>query len=106
MSEETAVTEHNDGGETHAHEHPNYLAILILLAIITALEISLPLLDLLAGISLTREVEVGLLLTMMVSKAALVIMFYMHLVTEKMVYTLIFALPVLFAVGFTIFLML
>lgn len=98
MSDETtAVVE-----PTHAdakHEHPNYVLIFVVLAVITLVEIIVPVL-----IDMPREPLILLLAGLMVAKAVLVALFYMHLITERALYAIVFSVPIVFAVIFTLFL--
>lgn len=75
---------------THAsHPEPNYLGVIMVLAVLTAVEIAvvfMPLPKLIIGILL-----VGLALT----KAIIVAMFFMHLKFEKKTLALIAATPLL-----------
>lgn len=100
MSNETMTTTHD--AAPVAEETPNYFVIFVILFVITAVEIALPLIGLLTGTPFNKEVETGLLLTLMVTKTALVIMFYMHLLTEKIIYAVVFSIPVLMAVFFMV----
>lgn len=85
--------------EEHEEGHPNYVAIFVVLFIITAGEVGASFAS-----SIPRELLVTTLLTLMAAKAALVVLFYMHLINEKVTYAIIFGIPIVFAVIFTLFL--
>jgi cytochrome c oxidase subunit 4 len=89
---------------THdTHKHPNYLAVFIVLAVITAI---ITLVELFApNPVIPRAVLNVFYITMSVTKAVLVAMFYMHLKFDSRVYTALFGVPVLFAV-FLLFMLL
>lgn len=79
--------------DTHeGKRHINPVWVFVILTIGTILEIGITL------IHLPREILIPSLLAMSFSKAALVAGYYMHLRYEKLVYTLIFITPAIFAV--------
>ena len=69
---------------------PNYLGVFIALAVLTALEI---------GVTYTPLPRIPILIPLALIKAALVVMFYMHLKFDKRVYTLIFGAGLLMGLG-------
>lgn len=78
-----------------ARPHPNYLLVFIVLAVITAMITGV---ELLANQIVPRPLLNIFFITMSVIKATLVAMFYMHLKHDSRLYTVLFGLPVLFAV--------
>lgn len=78
------------------HEHRStgvYLAVAGVLTIITLVEVGVFYVPALQG------VLVPLLLVLSGAKFALVVMFYMHLKTDHKLFTLIFTVPLLIAIG-------
>ncbi len=74
---------------SHDHQEPNYMAVFYILAILTGLEIGviyLPISKLIIGL---------LLVSMAVSKAVLVAMYFMHLKFEKPTLGIIALTPLL-----------
>ncbi|RME74743.1 MAG: hypothetical protein D6784_09335 [Chloroflexi bacterium] len=80
------------------HKHPNYLAVFIVLAIITAIITGVELMS--KSLPIPVEYLNVFYIAMSVTKATLVAMFYMHLKQDSRVYTVLFGIPVLFAVFF------
>jgi caa(3)-type oxidase subunit IV len=81
-----------------SQKHPSYLeyiGVFVALAVLTGLEIAAS--QMLPAVSPFR---VPLLLGIAVGKAALVILFYMHLKYDSRVFGVIFLIPVFHAVGF------
>jgi cytochrome c oxidase subunit 4 len=69
---------------------PNYLGVFLALTILTALEI---------GVTYLPLPRIPILIPLALIKAALVVMFYMHLRFDKRVYTLIFGAGLLLGLG-------
>ena len=69
---------------------PNYLGVFVVLAVLTALEI---------GVTYLPLPRIPILIPLALIKAALVVMFYMHLKFDKRVYTLIFGAGLLMGLG-------
>jgi cytochrome c oxidase subunit IV len=69
---------------------PNYLGVFIALAVLTAIEI---------GVTYLPLPRIPVLIPLALIKAALVVMFYMHLKFDKRVYTLIFGAGLLMGLG-------
>jgi cytochrome c oxidase subunit 4 len=69
---------------------PNYLGVFVALAVLTALEI---------GVTYLPLPRIPILIPLALIKAALVVMFYMHLKFDKKVYTLIFGAGLLMGLG-------
>ena len=93
-------------GEAPAHEHGHpgakeYLAIAMVLSVLTAIEVAV------FYIPSLKSILVPALLTLSTVKFALVAMFYMHLRYESLAYTVIFATLLLFAmvVTFSVFIL-
>lgn len=81
---------------TNAHGHPStgvYLAVAGILTIITLVEVGV------FYVPALQSVLAPILLTLSAAKFALVVMFYMHLKTDHKLFTLVFTLPLLIAVG-------
>jgi cytochrome c oxidase subunit 4 len=87
------------------HKHPNYLAVFFALAVLTAAITSIELLAQNGVITWPRPVLNSAYLAMSITKAVLVALFYMHLKFDSFLYTVLFGLPVLFAVVFFILLL-
>lgn len=82
--------------KTQTH-HPNYLAVYITLTVITLLITGVELyMNFLSFIP--REVIYAFFLLMSFIKATLVAMYYMHLKFDSRIYSVLFGLPVAFAV--------
>lgn len=82
--------------------HPGtgtYVAVAIILTIITLVEVGV------FYVPAFRPVLVPVLLVLSAAKFALVVMFYMHLKSDHKLFTLVFSVPLLFAVGVAIALM-
>lgn len=69
---------------------PYYLGVFVVLAVLTALEI---------GVTYLPLPRIPILIPLALIKAALVVMFYMHLKFDKRVYTLIFGAGLLMGLG-------
>ncbi len=83
---------------TKTYHSPNYLAVFLVLAVITALITGIELyISYLSFIP--QEYIHAMFVVMAVIKATLVAMYYMHLKFDSRIYTLLFGLPVLFAIG-------
>jgi cytochrome c oxidase subunit 4 len=79
--------------DTHAGQrHINPVLVFVILTVITVVEIAITLFH------LPKSFLVPALLAMSFAKAALVAAYYMHLRYEKLMYTIIFITPALFAV--------
>lgn len=79
---------HADGADEGRH-HPNYIAVWAGLAVLTAIEVGV------AYLSLPREVIVLTMLGLMLWKALLVALYFMHLRFERTRVVLIAAAPFL-----------
>lgn len=87
---------------TQAHDRPNYLAVFVALAVITAIITAV---ELSSGyLGLPRPVLNAFYVAMAVAKATLVAMYYMHLKQDSRLYTALFVTPAMFAVVFIIML--
>jgi caa(3)-type oxidase subunit IV len=84
------------------HNHPNYLAVFIALALITALITTVELMS--GSLGIPRLYLNVFYVALAVVKATLVAMFYMHLKVDSRIYTALFGVPVLFALFFVIIL--
>lgn len=84
--------------QTSTHKHPNYLAVFIALAVITAL---ITLVEMFAPNPVIPKVYLNTFYVVMsVLKATLVAMFYMHLKIDSRIYTALFLIPAMFALVF------
>ncbi len=70
-------------------KRPNYLAVFLVLAVLTAVEV---------GVSLLPFQTVPILVALAATKVVLVAMFYMHLKTDSPWYTYIFLIPIPFVI--------
>lgn len=77
------------------HKHPNYWAVFIALAIITAIiTITELFID---SIPVPKEIIRTGFVVMSFIKATLVAMYYMHLKFDSFIYSVLFIIPVIFA---------
>ncbi len=72
---------------------PNYIAIFVALAVLTMIEI---------GVTFTPLPRIPVLVPLAILKAALVILFYMHLRFDRRVFTLIFVIGILMGISMLI----
>ncbi len=79
--------------EKQARKHPNYLVVFIALAILTAGEITV------TQLPLPRA---PILIPLSIIKAALVALFYMHLRTDRRVFSFLFGLGFVFGIAMLI----
>ncbi len=79
--------------EKPAKKHPNYIAVFIALAVLTALEVA---------ITQLPVPKAPILIPLSVIKATLVAMFYMHLRTDKRIFAVVFVMGILVGLGFLI----
>lgn len=77
------------------HKHPNYGAVFLALAVLTALITVTELY--IEYIPVPIEIIRGSFVVMSIVKATLVAMYYMHLKFDSYIYSVLFLLPVLFA---------
>ncbi|HEX9582273.1 MAG TPA: cytochrome C oxidase subunit IV family protein [Gemmatimonadales bacterium] len=85
------------------HGHPGtgtYLAVAAVLTIITVVEVGV------FYVPAFKAVLVPTLLVLSTTKFALVVMFYMHLKSDHKLFTLVFSLPLMLALGVGIALLL
>jgi cytochrome c oxidase subunit 4 len=85
-----------------AHRQPNYLAVFIALAVITAIITAVELSRDYIGIP--HSILSAFYVSMAVAKATLVAMYYMHLKQDSRLYSALFVTPAMFAVVFIIML--
>jgi cytochrome c oxidase subunit 4 len=76
MAAETAAA-HAPHGAVEHHEEPNYIAVFIYLALLTAAELGV------YGLGLPKTVMIGALVALALAKATLVAMYFMHLAMER-----------------------
>jgi caa(3)-type oxidase subunit IV len=76
-------------GHAVEHEEPNYIAIFIYLAILTAVELVV------YAVGLPQVAKVGLLVALAFAKAVLVAMYFMHLAIERKVLAIIAIIPII-----------
>lgn len=84
------------------HAHPGtgtYVAVAIILTIITLVEVGV------FYVPAFQPVLVPALLMLSAVKFSLVVMFYMHLKSDHKLFTLVFSVPLLFAIGVAVALM-
>ncbi len=72
-----------------SHGRPNYVAVFLGLAALTLAEV---------GVTFLPIPQLPFLLALMIAKAALVALFYMHLKTDSRWYAYLFLIPLPFAV--------
>ena len=76
-------------GHAVDHAEPNYIAIFVYLAILTAVELFV------YAIGLPQVAKVGLLVALAFAKAVLVAMYFMHLAIERRALAIIAITPIL-----------
>ena len=76
-------------GHAVEHEDPNYIAIFIYLAVLTAVELVV------YAVGLPQVAKVGLLVALAFAKAVLVAMYFMHLAIERRVLAVIAIIPII-----------
>ena len=76
-------------GHAVEHEDPNYIAIFIYLAVLTAVELVV------YAVGLPQVAKVGLLIALAFAKAVLVAMYFMHLAIERRVLAVIAIIPII-----------
>lgn len=77
------------------HATRRYVVVFAALAVITLIEIGM------SQASLAASLATGLFLVFSLTKAALVVMFFMHLRDDSRIYTAIFLLPVVLVLAFS-----
>ncbi len=78
-----------------SHPAPRYWLILVLLVALTAIEV--------AASYLTGGIKLGVLITLAVAKAALVVLYFMHLKFDSRLFTVMFLLGLLLITPLLIF---
>jgi cytochrome c oxidase subunit 4 len=82
--------------KTKPHKRPNYWAVFLALALLTAL---ITITELYIDyIPLPKEIIRGSFVVMSLIKATLVAMYYMHLKFDSFIYSILFLMPVVFAI--------
>ncbi len=76
--------------ETTERRQPNYLAIFIALAVLTAIEV---------GVTYLPIPRIPVLIPLAIFKAGLVVLFYMHLKSDSRVFSLIFGVGILMGIS-------
>jgi cytochrome c oxidase subunit IV len=76
-------------GHEAEHSGPNYIAVFIYLAVLTAVELGV------YAAGLPQVAKVGLLIALAWAKAVLVAMYFMHLAMERRALTIIAVIPVI-----------
>ncbi len=76
-----------------------------MLAILTAAITTIEMLSQAGTINWSRPLLNTVYLSMSVAKALLVVLYYMHLKNDHFIYSLLFGMPVLFAIAFFILLL-
>jgi cytochrome c oxidase subunit 4 len=82
--------------EVKPHKHPNYLGVFLALAVITAIITVTELY--IDSIPVPKEIIHAGFVVMSLVKATLVAMYYMHLKYDSFIYSVLFLIPVIFAV--------
>jgi caa(3)-type oxidase subunit IV len=95
MSHHHETTRHNQ-----EHKHPNYFGVFIVLAAITALITAIELMAQNGVINLPRVTLNTIYLSFSITKAVLVALWYMHLKFDHYIYSVLFGVPVIFAIVF------
>ena len=87
------TTEHAVAAPAKAHRYTNPLAVYVVLALSTLIEVGITVLP-----GLPHAQTVPVLLALSFVKAGLVALYFMHLRYEKLIYGLIFVTPAVFAI--------
>ncbi len=98
-------THHEEVAVAQPHKHPNYLGVFITLAVLTAVLTTIELMSQAGVINWPRPTLNTLYLSISVAQAVLVAMHYMHLKADSSLHTILFGVPVLFAVVFFVILL-
>jgi len=91
---------HEEVTQEEEHHSPNYLGVFIALAVITAVITALELMAQNGMITWPRPTLNALYLAFSITKALLVALWYMHLKFDSLLYSVLFGMPVLFAIVF------
>ena len=83
--------------KVESHSQPNYVGVFGALAILTAIEV---------GVTYLPVPRIPVLVPLAIAKAALVVLFYMHLKFDRRVFTTIFVIGLLMGTGLIISLIL
>jgi caa(3)-type oxidase subunit IV len=76
--------------QVEAHRQPNYIGVFGALAILTAIEV---------GVTYLPIPKIPVLVPLAIAKAALVVLFYMHLKFDRLVFSLIFLIGILMGIS-------
>jgi cytochrome c oxidase subunit 4 len=93
----TETDQHAEGGAPPTHAHPTereYVAVALVLAAITAAEVALYYVT-----SIPDPVLIGLLCAMAVLKFALVVLWFMHLRFDSLIFRRLFVTGIALAIG-------
>lgn len=91
----------NDEQQIHKHKHPPYMWVFLWLVILTAIEVFPIFVEIFLGFSpVPHNIWVPVLLTIAVLKAALVALYYMHLLYDKFWLGALILSPLAFAMFF------
>lgn len=77
-------------GEKRLEKSPNYVGVFAVLAILTAIEV---------GVTYVNLPRLPILIPLALAKATLVALFYMHLKSDRRVFSAIFVMGVLMGIG-------
>ncbi len=83
--------------KVETHSQPNYIGIFAALAVLTMIEV---------GVTYLPIPRIPVLVPLAIAKAALVVLFYMHLRFDRRVFSLIFVIGILMGVAMIISLIL
>ena len=75
------------------HKRPNYLGVFLILAVLTAVEV---------GVTYLPLPRIPILVPLALAKASLVALYYMHLKSDRRVFSVIFVMGLLFGIGLII----
>lgn len=76
--------------KVETHRQPNYVGVFGTLAILTAIEV---------GVTYLPVPRIPVLVPLAIAKAALVVLFYMHLKFDRRVFTVIFVIGILMGIS-------
>ena len=80
-----------------AHKHPNYLLVMVVLAVMTAIEVAVAMFQGESG-SASWIMIALVLLALALAKAACVGLFFMHLISERTAFIVIVSAPLVLGV--------
>jgi cytochrome c oxidase subunit IV len=88
--------------DAHAHPTPNYVAVFIILAVITIIELGVTWEPILQAVPALVPLQIPLLMILAIAKAAYIVLYYMHLRYDSRVFAATFMLGIFLGILFTV----